>query len=161
MTNHSSPEEDSKEPPLDVESLEDLIGKQWCFKIEIVGAYGLPVAADEAYVAYNFFGEECITESVAQNTISPVWNYNRVHCIEHVTQEFISWLTTESMIFKVHINPFIAKFPESISSVDPKIIEALTGKKNANKTKSSHNMKDFEGKEYIYGLYNLLWEVKH
>ena len=110
-------------------SYSDLIGKSWTFKIQINGAFNLPVATDAAYVSYNFFGEECITENVEQNTISPVWNYTRIHHIENVQQEFIDWLTTDSIIFRIHINPFIAKFPDNITSTDPRVIENLTGKK--------------------------------
>jgi hypothetical protein len=50
-------EKDFKLPVPDIEGEEDLIGKPWTYRLEILRACDLPVFCDMAYVSYEFFGD--------------------------------------------------------------------------------------------------------
>lgn len=113
---------------LDVEGPSDLLGKPWTFKIEIKGATGLPLITDLAYCQYEFLGELFTTETVEQNTRSPVFNYEGVHHVSCVTQQFIDYLQNTRMEFQIFVNPYILDPPkDKISTKNPAIFASLGG----------------------------------
>jgi hypothetical protein len=85
-------EEDWKKPVLDIDSEDDLLGKPWTYRLNIVRASDLPVFCEMAFVEYNFFGETFTTEVVEQQTFSPRFDYVQIHHVEKVTPEFIKFL---------------------------------------------------------------------
>ncbi len=54
-------EKDWDKPARDVDPDEDLIGKPWTYRLEILRATDLPVFCEMAYVSYDFFGETFTT----------------------------------------------------------------------------------------------------
>lgn len=124
----SSPDPDkhNDDDVLDVESPSDLLGKPWTYKIKIVGATGLPLITDLAYCQHEFLGELFTTESVEQNTRSPVFNYECVHHVDCVTQQFIDYLQNARLEFQIFVNPFIMDAPKDrISTSNPAIVAQL------------------------------------
>lgn len=124
----SSPDADkhNDDDVLDVESPDDQLGKSWTYKIKIVGATGLPLITDLAYCQYEFLGELFTTESVEQNTRSPVFNYECVHHVDCVTQQFIDYLQNARLEFQIFVNPFIMDAPKDrISTSNPAIAAQL------------------------------------
>lgn len=126
----SSPDPDKHidDDLLDVEKPSDLLGKPWTFKIQIKGATGLPLITDLAYCQYEFLGELFTTESVEQNTRSPVFNYECVHHVGVVTQQFIDYLQNARIEFQIFVNPYILDPPKDrISTNNPAIFAQLGG----------------------------------
>eukprot|EP00644_Phytophthora_capsici_P010251 jgi/Phyca11/509876/fgenesh2_kg.PHYCAscaffold_51_\ len=120
------PEKHDEDDLMDVESPNDLLGKPWTFKIRIVGATGLPIITDLAYCQYEFLGELFTTESVEQNTRSPVFNYEFIHHIDCVTEQFIEYLQSARLEFQVFVNPYILDPPkDKISTKNPAIAAQL------------------------------------
>lgn len=126
----SSPdiEKHNEDDVLDVEGPSDLLGKSWTFKIQIKGATGLPLITDLAYCQYEFLGELFTTETVEQNTRSPVFNYEGVHHVDCVTQQFIDYLQNTRIEFQIYVNPYILDPPkDKISTKNPAIHAQLGG----------------------------------
>lgn len=126
----SSPDPDkhNADDVLDVEGPSDLLGKPWTFKIQIKGAMGLPLITDLAYCQYEFLGELFTTETVEQNTRSPVFNYEGVHHVDCVTQQFIDYLQNTRIEFQIFVNPYILDPPkDKISTKNPAILAQLGG----------------------------------
>ncbi|KAL4165375.1 hypothetical protein KRP22_004103 [Phytophthora ramorum] len=120
------PEKHNEDDLMDVESPSDLLGKPWTFKIRIVGATGLPIITDLAYCQYEFLGELFTTESVEQNTRSPVFNYEFIHHVDCVTDQFIEYLQSARLEFQVFVNPYILDPPkDKISTKNPAIAAQL------------------------------------
>jgi hypothetical protein len=92
---------------------QDLLGKPWTYRLEIVRAADLPVFCDLAYVQYDFFGETFTTEAVQQTTYSPVFEYSKVHHVPVVTQEFIKFLKQPFEMF-IHVTQHVP--PPSVRS---------------------------------------------
>jgi hypothetical protein len=121
------PEKHNEDDLMDVESPNDLLGKPWTFKIRIVGATGLPIITDLAYCQYEFLGELFTTESVEQNTRSPVFNYEFIHHVDCVTEQFIEYLQSARLEFQVFVNPYILDPPkDKISTKNPAIAAQLS-----------------------------------
>lgn len=126
----SSPDPDkhNDDDVLDVEGPSDLLGKPWTFKIQIKGATGLPLITDLAYCQYEFLGELFTTETVEQNTRSPMFNYEGVHHVDCVTQQFIDYLQNTRIEFQIYVNPYILDPPkDKISTKNPAILAQLGG----------------------------------
>ncbi|KAE9137335.1 hypothetical protein PF010_g1339 [Phytophthora fragariae] len=120
------PEKHNEDDLMDVESPSDLLGKPWTFKLRIVGATGLPIITDLAYCQYEFLGELFTTESVEQNTRSPVFNYEFIHHVDCVTEQFIEYLQSARLEFQVFVNPYILDPPkDKISTKNPAIAAQL------------------------------------
>ncbi|KAF4321602.1 hypothetical protein BBO99_00004572 [Phytophthora kernoviae] len=120
------PEKHNEDDLMDVESPSDLLGKPWTFKLRIVGATGLPIITDLAYCQYEFLGELFTTESVEQNTRSPVFNYEFIHHVDCVTEQFIEYLQSARLEFQVFVNPYILDPPkDKISTSNPAIAAQL------------------------------------
>merc|ERR1712166_772658 len=90
---------------------EDLVGKAWCYKLEIFGITKLPVMAAKCYCQYTFDGQTFTTEVIDQHTDHPRWDYACVQRVEEVNQEFIDRLQTNSMNIHVYVSPYIASPP--------------------------------------------------
>ena len=95
----------------DVADPADLIGKSWCYKLEIFGISKLPVIAAKCYCQYTFDGQTFTTEVIDQHTDHPRWDYSCVHRVDQVTQEFVDTLQTNSMNIHVYVSPYIAEPP--------------------------------------------------
>ncbi|EGZ15371.1 hypothetical protein PHYSODRAFT_505932 [Phytophthora sojae] len=120
------PEKHNEDDLMDLENPSDLLGKPWTFKIRIVGATGLPIITDLAYCQYEFLGELFTTESVEQNTRSPVFNYEFIHHVDCVTEQFIEYLQSARLEFQVFVNPYILDPPkDKISTKNPAIAAQL------------------------------------
>lgn len=129
----SSPDPDkhNEDDVLDVESPSDLLGKPWTYKIKIVGATGLPLITNLAYCQYEFLGELFTTESVEQNTRSPVFNFECIHHVDCVTQQFIDYLQNTRLEFQIFVNPFVMDPPKDRISTSNPNIAAQLGDPNA------------------------------
>lgn len=122
----ADPDKHNEDDVIDVESPADLLGKPWTFKIRIVGATGLPLITDLAYCQYEFLGELFTTESVEQNTRSPVFNYEFIHRVDCVTQQFIDYLQNARLEFQIFVNPYILDPPkDKIATSNPAIAAQL------------------------------------
>lgn len=115
-----------EEDLLDIEKPSDLLGKPWTFRIQIGGATGLPLITDLAYCQYEFLGELFTTESVEQQTRSPVFNYEYIHHVDCVTEQVIEYLLKARLEFQVFVNPCILDLPkDKISTRNPAIVAQL------------------------------------
>lgn len=126
----ASPDDPDSAPSDDMfnDSPEELLGKEWTYKIEIRGASGLELMCSKAYVEYRFFGEKYQTLTIEEDTSAPTFNYMYVHHVPSVTQEFLDFLD-KPMDFIVYAAPFIktSGLPPP-SSVDPVIVSRITGR---------------------------------
>ena len=94
-------EEDADKEVPDILDPEDLLGKPWHAKCSIKGAIDLPLMVDVAYCQYDFwdFGngapQTFTTDTIeCEGTSKPVLDYEFVHSIDKVSQEFIDFLST-------------------------------------------------------------------
>ena len=110
----------------DIADPTDLLGKSWCYKLEIFGISKLPVIAAKCYCQYMFDGQTYTTEVIDQHTDHPLWDYSCVHRVEEVTQEFIDRLQTNSMNIHVYVSPYIAQPPDDkINTQNPIIAKNM------------------------------------
>ncbi len=125
---HPDPEKHNDDDLPDIESPNDLIGKSWTYKLRIVSAIGLPLITDLAYVQYEFGGELFTTESVEQNTRNPVFNYECIHHVNVVTEQFVEFLQNARIEFLIYVNPYILDPPkDKIATSNPVIAAELGG----------------------------------
>ncbi|OWZ14686.1 hypothetical protein PHMEG_00011790 [Phytophthora megakarya] len=165
----SSPDPDkhNEDDLMDVESPSDLVGKPWTFKVRIVGATGLPMITDLAYCQYEFLGELFTTESVEQNTRSPVFNYEFIHHIDCITEQFIEYLQSARLEFQVFVNPYILDPPKDKISTKNPVIAAQLGEGHTAKptydqleSKCAHLEKSLAtATEYVKFLREQYWNV--
>jgi hypothetical protein len=94
------------QPPPDVESEDELLGRPWTYRLQIKRATDLPVFCEMAYIEYEFFGEVFTTEVVQQTTFSPIFEYSFVHHVENVTPEFLAFLKG-SLEMHVHVTQHV------------------------------------------------------
>jgi hypothetical protein len=119
------PEEpDWDKPPLDVESEEGLLGKPWTYRLQIKKASDLPVFCEMAYVEYDFFGENFVTDCVQQNTFSPEFDYTFVHHVPCVTPEFIKWLKG-SVEMEIHVTQHVQTPEDKIGTNNTIVVESI------------------------------------
>jgi hypothetical protein len=110
----------------DVADPQDLLGKSWCYKLEIFGISKLPVVAAKCYCQYTFDGQTFTTEVIDQHTDHPRWDYTCVHRVDEVNQEFIDRLQTNSMNIHVFVSPYIAQPPQDkISTQNPVVAKNM------------------------------------
>jgi hypothetical protein len=115
------PEDDIVEDP------QELLGKSWTFKFEIIGITHLPVIADVCYCQYKFNGQTFTTETIERTSDHPTFNYSCVHRVDNVTQEFIDEMQTKSMMVQVFVSPYISDPPHDKLSTSNKIIAKKLG----------------------------------
>jgi hypothetical protein len=113
--------------PVDGMEGEELIGHPWTYKLQIKSAIGLPMVASLAYCQYAFFGEEFTTESVQQNTRTPLFDYEAEHHVDCVTPEFLKYLQEGGLQINVFATPAVTAPADAVSTANPAIIEAITG----------------------------------
>ncbi len=87
----------------------------------------MPLITDLAYCQYEFLGELFTTESVEQNTRSPVFQYRHIHHVPVVTPEFVQYLQTHRLEFQIFINPFVMNPPMDIISTSNEDIRRHLG----------------------------------
>ena len=110
------------EPP-EIGEIEQLIGKEWTFKLEIKGIdtalkkhpeslQPMEGAALGAYVTYTFFGTDYKSEPA-----SPGYTYSEVHTVNPVTAEFVAFLSSkkplEFRVFPPKDHPAAVVAPEA------------------------------------------------
>lgn len=126
----SSPNDDPSDPStfsgpiLEVDKEEDLLGKPWTYNLTIVRATDLPVFCDSAYISYDFFGENFTTENVEQTTFSPVFDYQKIHHIPCVTQEFLDYLKG-SIEMQIHVTQHIEAPYDKVSTDNTIVAESI------------------------------------
>ena len=82
-----------------------------------------------AYCQYDFYNETYTTETVEAETNSPVFDYEFVHHIDAVTEDFIDYLQKPFHI-NVFVTPYISNPPsDKISTNNDHVVAAITGKK--------------------------------
>jgi hypothetical protein len=119
----------------------ELIGKPWTYKIEIKHATELLQMSGSAYCQYDFFGETFTTECIEDHTHSPTFNYEYIHHIENVTQEFIDFLSKPFHV-NVFITPYISNPPrDKVSTNNDVIVGNITGKVVSMKSLRAENTK--------------------
>eukprot|EP01051_Picozoa_sp_SAG22_P004377 SAG22_NODE_232_length_14402_cov_58.042159_7_plen_1312_part_00 len=96
----SADEDEGGEVP-DILDPDELIGKPWHAKCSIKGAIDLPLMVDAAYCQYNFWDSVCAgpqtftTDKIeCDGTSKPMLDYEFVHTIDSVTQEFIDFVAS-------------------------------------------------------------------
>jgi len=117
-------EKDWDKPPRDVDPDEDLIGKPWTYRLEILRATDLPVFCEMAYVQYEFMGETFTTEAVQQQTYSPVFDYKRVHHVPRITPEFVNFLKG-NLEMQIHITQHLDAPQDKVSTSNPIVVESI------------------------------------
>lgn len=135
----------------------ELLGKSWTYKLEIVQATGLPVIADMTYCQYEFFGQTYTTDTVRRGnlianvsslapthagndvsgcqfaqveieTSSPQLQYEYIHHIDVVTQEFLDFLD-KPLEIQLYISPTVAAPKDTISTTNEIVkLNITTGK---------------------------------
>jgi len=108
-------DEDENKPIRDIDSEDDLIGKPWTYRLEVKKAMDLPVFCEMSYVQYEFFGETFTTETVEQQTYSPVYDYVKIHHIDKVSPDFVNFLKG-SFEMNVHVTPHVKGVEDKIST---------------------------------------------
>ena len=97
--------------------------------IKIKGASQLNQMCKSAYCQYDFYNETFTTETVESETNSPVFDYEFVHHIDSVTEDFIDYLQKPFHI-NVFVTPYISNPPnDKISTNNDHVVAAITGKK--------------------------------
>ena len=109
-----SHDEDEEAEIPDISSPEDLLGKPWNFKLEIIGISKLPVQTERTYCQYEFFGQQYTTDVVNTVTNHPHFNYSYIHHVDEVTQEFIDYLSTKSVTIHVFVDPYVVSSKDKI-----------------------------------------------
>ena len=117
-------EADWDKPPVDIAGEEDLLGKPWTYKLEIKGASDLPVFCEMAYVEYDFFGENYVTDCVQQTTYSPKFEYSHIHHVPCVTHEFIRWLKG-SVEMEIHVTQHVKTPDDKIGTNNTIVVESI------------------------------------
>ncbi len=121
-----SQDEDEEVEVPDISSPEELLGKPWNFKIEIIGISKLPVQTERTYCQYEFFGQQFTTDVVDTVTNHPHFNYSYIHHVDEVTQEFIDYLSTKSVTIHVFVDPYVSSPPkDKIASTNKTIAKNL------------------------------------
>ena len=77
---------------MEINDPSELLGKSWTYRIHIKHAQDLLQMSDMAYCQYEFNGEIFATECIEDHTFSPVFNYEFIHHVDCVDQEFIDYL---------------------------------------------------------------------
>lgn len=119
--------EDGDDEPPDYEDPSDLLGKEWSYKLIIENASGFDIMCSRCYVSYHFFGQDFNTEEKQQETSSPAFEYDMVHTVNPVTQEFLDFLQ-EPLHFVVYAAPFVTLPPTPISTSNPQVVSNVTGR---------------------------------
>lgn len=151
-------EDDAGLPLNEIMDANDLLGKKWTYKVEIIQASDLPVFCEMAYVEYDFFGETFTTEAVQQTTFSPRFEYSRIHHVSNVKEDFLNMLRG-AFEMRVHVTQHITApsdrlgtsntiVIESIRSGEPKGYEAS----GVDKPKSEIELKNLQLKEALQKL---------
>ena len=124
-------EEDADKPVEDVFDPADLLGKPWHAKCSIKGAIDLPLMVDVAYCQYDFwdFGngapQTFTTDTVeCEGTSKPVLNYEFVHSIDKVTQEFIDFLSAPLEI-RLFVSPDVVSPKDKIGTANETVVNNI------------------------------------
>ena len=104
----------------------DLIGKPWTYKIKIGAASALPNTVDECYVQYTFNGTEYTTETLnGVGSHNPVFEYECVHHVESVDQEFLDYLM-KPLEVNLYCSPMVRSPKTKVSTANEAVVKNLT-----------------------------------
>lgn len=114
----------------------ELLGKKWKYLLRINKLKKLTTRVTEAYVEYEFHGERFVTETISIDGTNDTLNqptgtreislcYERLHLVEEVTQDFLTYLDEVEMRFNVFIKPAITVRESAISTTDIEICQNL------------------------------------
>jgi hypothetical protein len=123
-------EDDDKEANEDdmpeIQDTSELLGKKWTYKLKITGAKDLDQMAEMCYCQYKFFGTTHTTDTVETNTSNPNFEYECIHHVDSVTEEFLAFLQQPFHV-SLFIKPYIASPPQDLLSTEnPVIFGALS-----------------------------------
>jgi hypothetical protein len=131
----ASPENDNPDDVPYVEDPKELLGKPWHFKCKVKGLEALLVNARACYVQYEFFKESFNTPTleIAEGSYSPKFeateendaSYEMIHSIDSVTQEFIDYLGSAAIEFKVFVSPKIVKPSTTVGTSNSQIVQNI------------------------------------
>lgn len=82
---------------------EDLIGQRIDFKVLVKKAAGLPGdMCTNPFTTYSFYKDDDVYQTkICQGKVpNPVWDYNKHHTVERVTDEFIRYLKNDAVRFE-------------------------------------------------------------
>jgi hypothetical protein len=119
--------EDGLDEPEEYNEPEEMIGKEWSYKLTIEGASGFDIMCSRCYVSYHFWGQDYNTEEIQDETSSPQFKYEMVHTVNPVTQEFLDFLA-DPLHFIVFAAPFVTLPAIPISTSNPQVVSNITGR---------------------------------
>jgi len=124
-------EEDAGKPVEDILDPDDLLGKPWHAKCSIKGAIDLPLMVDVAYCQYDFwdFGngapQTFTTDTIeCEGTSKPVLDYEFVHSIDKVTQEFIDFLSAPLEV-RLFVSPDVVPPKDKVGTANETVVNNI------------------------------------
>ena len=137
--------EDGQDEPPEYDDPEEMIGKEWSYKLIIQNASGFDIMCSRCYVSYHFWGEDFNTEEKQQETSSPNFDYDMVHTVNPVTPEFLEFLQ-EPLHFVVYAAPFVTLPAMPISTSNPQIVANITGREVSEGAVTTLSTEQLQGK---------------
>mgnify|MGYP000035023279 CR=1 FL=1 len=137
--------EDGQDEPPEYDDPEDMIGKEWSYKLIIENASGFDIMCSRCYVSYHFWGQDYNTEEKQQETSSPNFGYDMIHTVNPVTQEFLDFLQ-EPLHFVVYAAPFVTLPPIPISTSNPQVVSNITGRPVEEGATTTLSLEQLQGK---------------
>lgn len=118
-------------PVEDILDPDDLLGKPWHAKCSIKGAIDLPLMVDVAYCQYDFwdFGngapQTFTTDTIeCEGTSKPVLDYEFVHSIDKVTQEFIDFLSAPLEV-RLFVSPDVVPPKDKVGTANETVVNNI------------------------------------
>ena len=78
-----------------------------------------------AYVEYDFFGENFVTDCVQQETFSPQFDYTHIHHVPKVTPEFVQFLKSGSVEMEIHVTQHVKVSDDKIGTDNSIVVESI------------------------------------
>ena len=105
---------------------QEMLGKKWSYTLKIGKLKKLTSKIREAYVEYEFNGEKFVTETLSVADKREVdLQFDTVHVVEEVTEEFLTYLDEVELKFNVFIKPSVVTQEKQINSEDRDICNNL------------------------------------
>lgn len=92
-----------------VEDPAELLNKEIFFKVKVDRCLGLPNdLCKNVFVTYIFKHEPDVIYRVPEfegKNPNPIFDYNHVHRVDHVSEYFLDYITSGHIVFKTYGNP--------------------------------------------------------